>query len=155
MEALYCLSPILKINPPMMEGSTVFSIVIFLLDENVAILAKTLASKAASIGMAVVTLATSTPFKISNNLLYSTAMPSKISNLLFSNNNWKRLLVTALTEAKTSKTTSFLVSVTISGFWMKELNSEFDCIVDAINAISALTSEATLFESAISKIAFG
>jgi hypothetical protein len=37
---------------------------------------------------------------------------------------------------------------------MKELNSEFDVIVFAINAISVLTSEATFLESAISKMAF-
>jgi hypothetical protein len=48
-EALYCLSPILKINPPMMEASTIFSIVFFYL--MFAILAKTCASNAASIGL--------------------------------------------------------------------------------------------------------
>jgi hypothetical protein len=36
---------------------------------------------------------------------------------------------------------------------MKELNSEFDVIVFAINTISALTSEAAFLESAISKMA--
>jgi hypothetical protein len=61
-----------------------FSIVIF--SDNFAIEAKTCASSAASIGNAVVTLATSIPLLSSNNFTYSVALHLEFQNACFSNN---------------------------------------------------------------------
>ncbi len=51
----------------------------------------------------------------SNNLTYSRAIASRISNLLFSNNKWNNPLVTPFTAAKTSKRALSLTSTFIVG----------------------------------------
>ena len=61
MLALYCKSPTLRMNPPTMEGSILFSIVTWSLPVTSFTLASTLASKSPVSGTAVVTWAILTP----------------------------------------------------------------------------------------------
>jgi hypothetical protein len=64
----------------MMEASTIF---LDFLSERVAILAKTCASNAASIGIAVVLELLQHHFIMSDNLLYSTAIASSFKSFVF------------------------------------------------------------------------